>query len=237
MNFSLPHLPFLVLLLGGLLYSIAGKKLTLPGALTGAVCGLLIYLGCGYTGFILMTTFFLLGTIATRVGRRKKEQIEIRAEDERRNSLQVLANAGMATLLAIFALFDTQHAEGYTLLLAAAFASATADTLSSELGMVYGKNAFHCLTLKRESRGLDGVISIEGTLAGLGGAAVIALIHGWGNGFHSSFLFLLISGAVGNYSDSVIGATLERKKLLGNDAVNFLSTLIAVGCCLLVSSI
>lgn len=236
MNFS-EHLPFLLLLLCGLLYSIGKKKLTVPAALTGAVCGLLIYLGCGYTGFILMTTFFLLGTIATRVGRNQKAQIEIRAEEERRNSLQVLANAGMASLLAILALLDTPHAEAYTLMLAAAFASATADTLSSELGMIYGKNAFHCITLKRESRGLDGVISIEGTLAGLAGAAFIALIYGLNHGFHSSFLFIILSAAVGNYSDSVLGATLERKKLLGNDAVNFLSTFIAAGCCLLVSSI
>lgn len=229
------HLPFILLLLSGIAYSIGKKKLSIAGAITGAFCGLLIYVGAGYAGFLMMTTFFLLGTLATKLGRNKKAGFEIRVESGARNHLQVLANAGMATILATLALADPSHAPLYQLLLAAAFASATADTLSSELGMLYGKNSFNCLSFKKERRGLDGVISIEGTLAGLAGAGIIALIFSWHTGFDANFLLILLSGAFGNYADSVIGATLERSRLVNNDIVNFLSTFIAVACCFLVN--
>lgn len=241
MNFGTQHLCFLLLLVGGLIFSIGKKKLTPVAAVTGAICGTLIYLGSGYTGFLMMTTFFLLGTIATGIGRRQKQQLEKSGDDTKRNSLQVLANAGMATFLAALCLIDPPHQTIYQLLLAASFASATADTLSSELGMIYGTQSYNCITWKKEAKGLDGVISVEGTLAGIIGAVIIAIIYvlhyGYSvnYGFNGSFLCLVLAGAIGNHADSIIGATLERRKYLNNDAVNFISTVIAAGCAYLLS--
>jgi uncharacterized membrane protein len=37
-----------------------------------------------------------------------------------------------------------------------------------------------------------------------------------------------LAGTVGNLFDSVLGASLERKKVVGNNLVNFLNTVVAV---------
>ncbi|WP_449437800.1 DUF92 domain-containing protein [Pedobacter steynii] len=38
---------------------------------------------------------------------------------------------------------------------------------------------------------------------------------------------VIAAGIIGNITDSLLGATLERKSYLNNDMVNFLNTLVA----------
>jgi uncharacterized protein (TIGR00297 family) len=110
--------------------------------------------------------------------------------------------------------------------MAGAFSSATADTLSSELGTVYGKKFYNILTFQKDKKGLDGVVSFEGTGIGIAGSAVMATIYCLGAGWSLAFLWIVIAGTIGNLCDSVLGATVERRQIIGNDVVNFLNTLI-----------
>jgi uncharacterized membrane protein len=48
-----------------------------------------------------------------------------------------------------------------------------------------------------------------------------------GQGWSQNFAWIVVAGTAGNLADSYLGATLERKQLLSNDAVNFLNTAIA----------
>lgn len=218
----------IALLVAGMSLSVYFRKLDLPGALTGGLLAGCIYLGSGFTGIALMTTFFLLGTLATGHKFQVKEELKA-AEKSRgkRNAVQVLSNAGIPALCGLLAWVYPENAPLFRLMLAAGFSSATADTLSSELGTVYGKKFYNILSLRPDRRGLDGVVSREGTLLGALGSIVIALVYATSYGFHWSFLFIVVAGVVGNWADSLLGATLQRRGSLNNNSVNFLNTLVA----------
>lgn len=223
------HWHVLLVLISGMVASVWLQKLTLAGAITGGVIGLLLYVAAGYTGLLMMAAFFILGTAATAW--KKEEKIMggvAESSESRRTAAQVVANAGMTGMLAIWAILHegAQHVAG--VMIAAVFASATADTLSSELGNVYGKRFYNVRTFKKDTKGLNGVISLEGTVAGLVGSILIALIYIVGFGWNTIlFTIIIVAGTLGNLFDSLLGATLERKGKLHNNGVNFLNTAIA----------
>jgi uncharacterized protein (TIGR00297 family) len=222
-------LVIILLLAAGAGLSAWRKKLTPAAALTGALIGCAIYAGGGYPGLLLLAMFFILGTAATSWKKEKKLTVESNAgHQSTRTTGQVIANAGVAALAGVLALFLPDDKPQFLLAMAASFSSAAADTLSSELGMIYGRRFFHLLTLKPDKRGLDGVVSIEGTLFGLAGsvlvAAAFALATQWNTG---TFIIIIAAGTFGNLVDSALGALFERKGILTNNTVNFLNTLAA----------
>ncbi|TKK68063.1 DUF92 domain-containing protein [Ilyomonas limi] len=218
-----------VILAGAMITSVAAKKLTVAAALTGGILGLSIYAGAGFTGIALIAVFFMLGTLATSWKKKYKEDAGLSEIDSsRRNAGQVMANAGVAAICGVFGHFFKEYVFIFRLMMSASLSSAMADTLSSELGNVYGKRFYNILTLQKDMRGLNGVVSLEGTVIGIVGSAVIALVYAVGFGFApNTFLTIIIAGTIGNLCDSVLGASLERKQYLNNDAVNFLNTAIA----------
>jgi uncharacterized protein (TIGR00297 family) len=209
--------------------SVKARKLTPAAGVTGFIVAVIIFAGVGITGVLLLALFFGMGVAASKWKHKDKYQNTIQDTAEARRPGQVLANAGVAALMAMLSLAFPSQRYTFMLMLAGSLASATADTLSSELGIVYSKRFYNCLSFKTDAKGLDGVISIEGLLIGVAGAAVIGLatVYPAVIQLFSSLLIITVAGTIGNYSDSVLGATLERKGKLNNDAVNFLSTLIA----------
>jgi uncharacterized protein (TIGR00297 family) len=217
-----------ILLIAGMVWSVWFKKLTLWGALAGGVCAVLVFAGAGFTGVGMMTVFFVAGTAATSWRAADKKKLKTADEEHGgRKASQVLANAGVAAIAGALATALPAYNTVWTIAIAACFSSATADTLASELGTVYGKRFYNIMSWKRDQRGLDGVVSLEGTLLGMLGSLLIALIYFTGFGTLWHIFILVVAGTAGNLADSVLGAALERKGLLKNDAVNFLNTLIA----------
>lgn len=202
--------------------SYSKEKLTLAGAITGAITGLLIYLGAGLLGVTVLGVFFIAGSWATNWHKTEKN---INGITHPRTAGQVLANGGVAALLGAIGWLYPTYLPIIQIMMAGSFAAATADTLSSELGMVYGKRFFNIITLKKDQRGLDGVVSIEGTIIGVAGGAIIAAIFWLYNGWSMAVLVIILSGFLGNLIDSLLGALLERKGMIGNNTVNFLNTL------------
>ncbi|HEY4112228.1 DUF92 domain-containing protein [Puia sp.] len=225
------------LLLAGGAASAWWKKLTPAAAITGVLTGGSIYAGGGYPGLLLLALFFVLGTAATSWQKQKKLSIRGNAAHEStRTSGQVIANAGVAAIAGIMAILLPAHRDLFLLLIAASLSSATADTLSSELGIIYGRRFYHLLTLKPDQQGLDGVVSIEGTLIGIAGSAIIATAHSLATHWSlRAFMIILVAGTVGNLVDSLLGALFERKGMLTNNTVNFLNTLAAALIALLTS--
>lgn len=211
-----------------MLLSISAGKLTGPAAFTGGLVGLAVFAGAGYAGILLLVTFFALGVLATAHKRAYKATLQGSGPHlQKRNAAQVLANGGVAALCGLLALADPGRQELYILMMAASLSSATADTLSSELGTVYGRRFYNILNFRKDQQGLDGVVSMEGTLLGIGGSVVIAGIYSLFFKLGINTFLIILAGTAGNLLDSVLGAALERRRYIHNDLVNFLNTLFA----------
>lgn len=221
-------LPFIFVLIAVIAASIAMKKLTIGGAVTGAIIAILVFLGSGYIGVSMLAAFFILGTAATSWKKKEKASVKIQHDQfASRDAGQVLANGGIAGLMGALSYFFPEKMLVFNLIMAASLSSAMADTLSSELGMVYGRRFYNIISWKKDIKGFDGVISLEGTLIGLIGSAIIAFIYMLGLGRGIGFWIIILGGSLGNLSDSVLGALFERRHLLTNNGVNFLNTIIA----------
>lgn len=225
---SLTTLLYLLVVGSGIAFAILAKKLTVAAAIAGALVCTSIFIGVGWTGVALMTAFFVMGTLVTSWKKKPKEVLGLAQENKgRRTTGQVLANGGAGGVLGLMAIIFPQQASLFLLLVAAAFSSATADTISSELGSVYGRRFYDVLSFRKVQPGPDGVISGEGLLFGIIGSAVIAAIYSIAEGWHQNFAWIVLAGTIGNLADSYLGAILERRQIIGNDAVNFLNTAIA----------
>jgi uncharacterized protein (TIGR00297 family) len=204
------------------------KKLTASGSATGLVMSVFIFLGAGFTGLAMLLVFFLAGTLATKWRSAEKKLSGVAEKDhETRKASQVLANSGLASIIGGVGLFFPHSPIHANLLIACCFSSAISDTISSELGTVYGKRFFNILSFRPDKRGLDGVVSVEGTIAGIVASIILASVYLLFDNSFSEFLIIVLAGFSGNISDSVLGATLERKGYIKNDVVNLLNTFIA----------
>lgn len=201
------------------------QKLTLTGAVAGGLLTVILFLGFSFTAVSLMAAFFGMATWATSHGRKLKVHLKVEKEGEsKRDVFQVLANGGIAGFIAFLVILFPEYAELLGIMIAGSFSAASADTLSSELGNVYGSRFVNILTLKKDVRGRDGVISLEGTFAGSLGSLIVALIFSVFTANYNVFFIIILAGLLGNLADSVLGATLERNHLIGNNMVNLLNT-------------
>lgn len=226
--FDLQHIFVYLFLILGAGLSFYKNKLTLSAAFIAILVGFFVYGGGGLTALAMLVTFFISGTWATKHQWKKKQQLLLNEKRSgARNLIQVIANGGVAALLGGMLMIDAIHADLYLLMIAASLASATADTLSSELGNVYGKRYYNVTNFKKDERGRDGVISLEGTFAGVAGSILISVIYAAGLGFSVNMFVIIITGIAGNFFDSLLGATLQRKAYISNDLVNLLNTLFA----------
>jgi uncharacterized protein (TIGR00297 family) len=198
------------------------------GVLAGLVLGTAVWSFVDWRGYVLLLAFFVLGTLATKIGFARKAAAGIAQADKgRRGARNALAKTLVAGAAAVFA--ATTPAPWpvlFGLAFAAAFATAACDTVSSEIGKAFGRHTFLVTTMRPVPRGTEGAISAEGTLAGLAAALALAGV-GVATGFvgMAAWWIVPIAAFVANLLESLLGATVERRGLLDNEAVNFLNTL------------
>ena len=201
------------------------KKLTLPAAFTGIIVAILIFFGSGMIALSMLASFFILGIVVTAYQKQYKLKLHLVEQHEsQRTTGQVFANGGIAAVLALLSLFVEGYKPIFELMIAGSLAAATSDTFSSELGNVHGRNFYNILNFKKDQRGLNGVISIEGTVFGILGSGIIGFVYVLASGWSRTFFVIVIAGLIGNLFDSVMGALFERKGRMGNNAVNLIST-------------
>src|ERR1700761_2766877 len=165
-----------------------------------------------------LIALFVLTFAATRYGRRKKEARGLAEARSGRRASQVVANLGVAALCASVGWY------GGCL---AALAEATADTVSSEVGQALGGTTWLITKFRRVPAGRDGGVSVGGTLAGVVGAGLVVWVGSPGLMRWRDGMVVFVCACAGLGFDSLLGATVEERGWLGNDLVNFCSTLFA----------
>jgi uncharacterized protein (TIGR00297 family) len=200
-----------------------------PGAASAVLIGTLITAGTGLAGFALMLAFFVVGSAVTRLGYREKAARGIAQErGGARGWRNAWANGGVPALLAVLAGMSGGAARDLLVLAyAASVATAAADTCASEIGKAYGRRSFLITTLRPVPPGTEGAVSLEGTLAGLLGATLVAAL-GAVLGLYGALgaALVAIAGLLGSLAESVIGTVAEKRGWLDNDLLNATNTAI-----------
>jgi uncharacterized protein (TIGR00297 family) len=198
------------------------------GAVAGLVIAFLLMMAAGFAGFMPLLTLFILTVLATRWGWRRKERLGLSERTGGRTASQVLANLAAAAGCALPAIWFPEFSDLFLAASMSALAEAAADTVSSEIGQASSHTAYLIVGFRRAAIGTNGAVSFQGTLAGAAAACLIAWISA-SFGVVSVFWapVIAIAGTGGMIIDSLLGATLENAGRMGNDSVNFVSTVCA----------
>jgi uncharacterized protein (TIGR00297 family) len=203
------------------------------GAASTAIVGAAITAGAGWGGLAVMVAFFVIGSAATRLGYGRKAARGIAQErGGARGWRSVWANGAVPAALALAALFAAPDRRGtWALAYAAAVATAAADTCSSEIGKAWGQRTVGVLTWRAVPPGTEGGVSLEGTLGGLFGAALVGVVGAATGLYPPRFLAAVAAaGLLGSLVESVAGALVRTRSSPGNHVLNVLNT--AVGAAL-----
>jgi uncharacterized protein (TIGR00297 family) len=219
-------------------YALRGVNVS--GALAGWVLGCVIILGGGPPLYVALLAFFIIGTMATKLGYARKAGQGLAQEGGgRRGAAHAFANVGVAAICAV----ACWRGLGFVPLFMgiAALATAAADTTASEIGQLFGRRAFLPLSFRRVERGTEGAISIEGTLAGIIAGCIVAIAgtaltaHAFRAGFIGSvvidksnvILVLTACAFLGSYMESILGSWNRRHgSPIANGTLNFANTLL-----------
>ncbi len=198
----------------GIFSFVSYKKnlLDFEGILIANIVGIAIFLFAKWNlaFFFVAVLFFVAAEAATLYSRKRKPR------HEKRTAGNIFGNSGTAILALLF---------GFPFGFFAAFASALADTLSSEIGLLSKRKPVLITTFKQVEPGTDGGLTPLGMLAAVAGATIIALVHFLLYQDLFLFLVLVMCGVFGSVVDSFFGAVFERKGMLNNTEVNFLGSL------------
>jgi uncharacterized protein (TIGR00297 family) len=188
------------------------------GAVAGALVGSAVLAFGGWAHYVLLWTFFLLGTLATALGYRRKNALgTAQAARGRRGARHVVANCAVAALLCLLGSFASpEWTRWLSAGLAGALAAALADTLGTEVGSLYGARPISLLSFRAVSPGTPGAVSLAGLAGGAAGALAVAGVAGavglvpWG-----MLWIVTFAGIAGSLAESLVadGARLRRLRV------------------------
>jgi uncharacterized protein (TIGR00297 family) len=187
-------------------------SLSRSGALAAVFTGSLIFGLGGLPWAILLLTFFISSSALSRTfSKRKAGLAEKFSKGNQRDWGQVMANGSLGALLALA--YTIQHQpEWMWLAFAGAMAAVNGDTWSTEIGVLSPISPRMITSGKKVERGTSGGITFTGTLAAVGGAALIgvaAVVFSPTPDWFSQLVIIILAGLLGSLFDSVLGATIQ----------------------------
>ena len=198
------------------------KSLDFFGSAVMIIMGVVIIFSAGTNWLLLIVLFLVMSLLATKHSRKYK--MSLGEFEGRRTSKNVISNGVVACFMAAFGGYYLPFVGGFI----GAIATATADTLASEIG-VLDKHPRLITTFQKVDPGTNGAVSALGTSIGIVGAAIIgiaAYFLGIVANPLSAILVSVISGTVGCFMDSILGALFENRGFITNEHVNLLATIV-----------
>ena len=202
------------------------QLLNRSGGMAAAILGTVVF-GLGGIGWALvLLSFFFSSSLLSKLFKSLKRESEIKAsKGSRRDGWQVLANGGIAGFFMLVHFLLNRLFPGSSILpllwvgFAACLAGANADTWATELGLLNPGQPVLISTFRRVPKGSSGAISLVGTLASLGGSALIGVVAvfsmclGWipksDMNLRETFAVITACGVAGALVDSFLGATVQ----------------------------
>jgi len=180
---------------------------TLAAIAAGAAC-----VAAGWTWLALLLVFYVSSTLLSHYRRdlKRSKTREVVEKSGDRDMWQVAANGGVFTVLALAFAFNPEPA--WCVAAAGALAASTADTWSTEIGVLARQTPVSIVSFREVPAGTSGGITFAGLFGGAAGAlfiGVAALLLGWPR---AAFYAALIGGIGGSIIDSTLGATIQSRR-------------------------
>ncbi len=221
----------LMLSIGYISYKVNIADIT--GALSGVLLGILVIIFGDIRWFAILFVFLVLGGAFTRYKYRYKKSLGIaEAEGGARGYRNVFGNGLIALILAVAGGVFGNPA--FLIAYLGAIATATGDTLASEIGETSEAQPVEIMNFKKVPAGTNGAISILGEISSIAGSAAIGILAIFLGMVELHVLpVTILGGFIGTNMDSLLGATLENRGYLTNSSVNLFATaagaLVSVG--------
>ena len=229
----MPGIWIQALLLNALLIAVAQftSVLTPAGWVHAAALGTILW-GClGWSGWLAVVLYLILGSLVTRLGfRDKKRRGLAEAREGQRGPENVWGSAAVGAVLALLIGAGFEPRQLLLIGFSASFAAKLADTFGSEIGKRWGRTTVLITNLKPVSPGTEGAISLEGTLASAAGSILMTLVCLSLQLLttSSAAVLVMVVGLLATLAESLIGALLqERTPWLTNELINGLQTMLA----------
>ena len=209
------------------IYSYKYKKLTFSGTISAMIIGFTT-INSGYELYLVLLTFFITSTIATKIGSDfKKRILDNYKKEKTRNIWQVLSNGLYPTILILIhsILFNKPTSienenniyKNYIISSFICYYSCcNGDTWSSELGILSKSEPVMITNFKPVPKGTNGGVSLYGTLMSALGGLIIGLIYSVSNinecnivNIFKMSLLGTFSGLFGSLIDSLLGSLFQ----------------------------
>lgn len=205
----------------------------ISGLLSATLVGVLIIAFTDIRWFVLLLAFYLLGGGFTKYKYRYKQSRGIAQEKGgARGYKNVFSNSIVAIAASICYPIFPEASNMILYVYLGSVATATGDTLASEIGTTYEGSPRMITTLRKVDPGVDGGVSSLGEAASIFGSLAIALLALLLGVIEADAAYILgisivtVSGFLGTNIDSLLGATLQQRGILSNNGVNVVSTAI-----------
>lgn len=158
--------------------------------------------------------FFLLSSLLSKIGKKRKAAGVETEKGSRRDAGQVYANGGLAAVLLLWNVYAPAPWLYWGFV--GAFAAAAADTWATEIGTYFRAPTRSVWTWRRVPVGMSGGVSLPGSLGALAGAAtvfspipLVGAEHLAALGWAPALAMVVAGGFAASLVDSLLGATAQ----------------------------